>query len=87
MKGLHSVRVKPEKKKNWGWGKLKQAFFFSTEDSSEVIADVCWTWEAEISAHFVSASVLPPSAVSARPSELKKQFTIDLELQVTGDHD
>ncbi|EPY85578.1 solute carrier family 25, member 13 (citrin) [Camelus ferus] len=25
--------------------------------------------------------------VSARPSELKKQFTIDLELQVTGDHD
>lgn len=28
--------------KNWGWGKLKQAFFFSSEDRSEVIADVCW---------------------------------------------
>ena len=34
----------------------------------------------------VSAFVQPHYAVYVSPSELKKQFTLDLELEVTCDH-
>ena len=88
IKCLHSVRATSHQKKE-KLGRMEiETGLFSSEDRSEVIADV-WIllqWSRDFSALLISAFVQSHYEMCISPSELKKRFTLDLEFQVTCDH-
>ena len=87
MKGLHSVRATSHQKKEKLGRTEIETGLFPSKDRSEVIADSesYYSESRDFSTLLISAFVQSHYEMCISPSELKKQFTLDLELQVTCD--
>ena len=78
----HHIR----KRKNWGGRKLKQVFFLlKIEVKWLLMSEFYYSESRDFSTLLISAFVQSHYEMCISPSELKKQFTLDLELQVTCD--